>query len=225
MQKIHINKNKITKLYSRIHNLLGGIGYHHSLQFKEWTWTNMSSNSIIICSSFAKYVMDFLVSKPENSHHSSNAIFAHILTCMLVLWPPLLTFYNFFSTSLELMFRACIISIKNNNIMNTKCIIVNINNFIFRFNKNFIKICWNYKAQHTRKITRIIKILNKNKIKRLYKLAQRPRSTSTTHELRDCISLITSSGCKQWELPCGHPSFPIKLLSLQIFALELCYFL
>ncbi len=180
----------------------------------------MSSNSIIICSSFAKYIMDFLVLKPKNSHHSWNVFLAHILTCMLVYWHS-----TSFQQCLELMFWACIISIKNNNIMNTKCIIVNINNFILRLNKNFIKICWNYKAQHTRKIIRFIKILNKNKIKGLYKLAKRPRSTSTTHESRDCKSLITSSGCKQWKLPCGHPSFPIKFLSLQFFALELCYFL
>jgi hypothetical protein len=30
---------------------------------------NMSVNSIIIFSSFARPIMDFLVSKPQNSHH------------------------------------------------------------------------------------------------------------------------------------------------------------
>jgi hypothetical protein len=37
---------------------------------------NTSTNSITIFSFFAKFVMDFLASKPSNSHHSSNAFLA-----------------------------------------------------------------------------------------------------------------------------------------------------
>ncbi len=40
---------------------------------------NMFSNSIIVCSFFAKSIMIFLVSKPQNSLHSSNAFLGHIL--------------------------------------------------------------------------------------------------------------------------------------------------
>jgi hypothetical protein len=68
--------------------------------------------------------------------------------------------------------------------MNTKCIIVSINNFIFRLNKNFIKIYWNYKALHTRRSLKTSKSSTHKKIEGFYKLAKRPRSTSTTHESR-----------------------------------------
>ncbi len=53
---------------------------------------NMSTKSLIDSSFSNKFVINFYMSKPWNTCHSSNAFFAQSLACLLALWPPRFTF-------------------------------------------------------------------------------------------------------------------------------------
>ncbi len=151
MQKIHIEKNKISKLHSRIHNLLVATSYHPSLQFEEW---------------HGQHVLQL---------HHSLFIFCHIYNGFFGVktpkFPPLIKCiygpqFNMFACSLIAFIDIIQLLSKNqcfghaswtleqNNIMKTKCIIANTNNFT---------ICSIYKVWATKKITWNFKIFNKQR--------------------------------------------------------------
>ncbi len=59
-------------------------------------WKQHSTKSLINSPFLDRFVINFYMSKPWNTCHSSNAFFAQSLTCLLILWPPCFTFSIFF---------------------------------------------------------------------------------------------------------------------------------